>query len=378
MNINSWKFLLITISPYSFTDVNSLAPGRPRCHFKNAIFSLVLLIGIFTSFKDNALRWMPRDLTNDKPTLVQVMACCRQATSRYLSQCWPCSMSPYGVTRSQLKNISAVTVAKGHFSPARHKLGRPPGLNFCDASCCHYSPLLQSPGFYATLLSSKALASMPLSSPPKPWLLCHSPLLQSPDFYAALLSSKALASLPLSSPPNPWLLCHSPLFQSPGFLCHSPLLQSPGFSATLLSSKALASMPLSSPPKPWLLCHSPLLQTPGFSATLLSSKPLASLPLSSPPKPWLLCHSPLLQSPGFSAAFLSSKTLASLPSTSPPLFPYDLHLLYKVLLSTQDFSFCVTKLLLSHEQQSSLSLNGCLPSGLQTQSLTLTLYVLNF
>ena len=32
-------------------------------------------------------------------TLVQVMAWCRQATSHYLSQCWPSFLSPYGVTR---------------------------------------------------------------------------------------------------------------------------------------------------------------------------------------------------------------------------------------------------------------------------------------
>ena len=32
---------------------------------------------------------MPGDLTYDKSTLVQVMAWCRQATSHYLSQCWP-------------------------------------------------------------------------------------------------------------------------------------------------------------------------------------------------------------------------------------------------------------------------------------------------
>ena len=48
-----------------------------------------------------ALRWMPLDLTDDKSTLVQVMAWCRQATSHYLSQCWPRSMSPYGVTGPQ-------------------------------------------------------------------------------------------------------------------------------------------------------------------------------------------------------------------------------------------------------------------------------------
>ena len=39
--------------------------------------------------------------TYDKPTLVQVMAWCRQATSHYLSQCWPRFVSPYGFTRPQ-------------------------------------------------------------------------------------------------------------------------------------------------------------------------------------------------------------------------------------------------------------------------------------
>ena len=48
--------------------------------------------------------WMFLDRTDDKSTLVQVMACCHQATSNYLSQCWPRSMSPYGVTRPQWVN----------------------------------------------------------------------------------------------------------------------------------------------------------------------------------------------------------------------------------------------------------------------------------
>ena len=39
-----------------------------------------------------ALRWMSLDLTDDKSTFVQVMAWCRQATSHYLSQCWPRSL----------------------------------------------------------------------------------------------------------------------------------------------------------------------------------------------------------------------------------------------------------------------------------------------
>ena len=43
-------------------------------------------------------------LSDDKSTLVQVMAWCRQATSHYLSQCWPRSLLPYDITRPQWVN----------------------------------------------------------------------------------------------------------------------------------------------------------------------------------------------------------------------------------------------------------------------------------
>ena len=91
--------------------INSLAPGRSQCHFENVIFNLALLIGTFKSSYDNVLRWMPQNLTDDKLTLVQVMAWCRQATSHYLNQCWPRSPTPYGITRPQwVKNHGGVTL----------------------------------------------------------------------------------------------------------------------------------------------------------------------------------------------------------------------------------------------------------------------------
>ena len=45
--------------------------------------------------------------TNEKSTLVQVMAWCHQATGHYLSQCWPKSMSPYDITRPYWVNSLA-------------------------------------------------------------------------------------------------------------------------------------------------------------------------------------------------------------------------------------------------------------------------------
>ena len=44
---------------------------------------------------------MSLDRTEGKSTLVQLMAWCRQATSHYLSQRWPRSVSPYGVIKPQ-------------------------------------------------------------------------------------------------------------------------------------------------------------------------------------------------------------------------------------------------------------------------------------
>ena len=76
--------------------INSLAPGKSGCDFKNSIFNFVSLTGICRTSYANTLRWMPRDLSNGKSTLVQVMA-----TSHYLSQCWPRSMSPNGIIRPQ-------------------------------------------------------------------------------------------------------------------------------------------------------------------------------------------------------------------------------------------------------------------------------------
>ena len=64
--------------------VNSLAPGKSGCIFKNATFNLVLLISIFRYSYDDALRLMPWDLTEDKSPLLQIMAWCYQATSH----CW--------------------------------------------------------------------------------------------------------------------------------------------------------------------------------------------------------------------------------------------------------------------------------------------------
>ena len=58
----------------------------------NEIFKHILVIDDSDISCLIAISWKPQ---------VQVMAWCREATSHYLSQCWPISMSPYGITRPQ-------------------------------------------------------------------------------------------------------------------------------------------------------------------------------------------------------------------------------------------------------------------------------------
>ena len=79
----------------------SLAPGKFGWNFRYLILQIISVIDGWGISCILTLRWMSFNLNDDKSTLVQVMAWCRQATSHYLSQCWPRSLSPHGVTRPQ-------------------------------------------------------------------------------------------------------------------------------------------------------------------------------------------------------------------------------------------------------------------------------------
>ena len=72
----------------------------PLIHFK-VNFKLILVLDDWGISCAILLIWMSLGFPDDKSTLVQVMAWCRQATSHYLNQCWPRFTSPYGVTRPQ-------------------------------------------------------------------------------------------------------------------------------------------------------------------------------------------------------------------------------------------------------------------------------------
>ena len=100
----SYKGFAVTFElrfPFPLKIINSLAPEGFDYSLKLANFKLISMINILSIFCEIAISWMPQDLTDYLLTLVQVMAWCRQATSHYMSQCWPRSLSPYDITRPQ-------------------------------------------------------------------------------------------------------------------------------------------------------------------------------------------------------------------------------------------------------------------------------------
>ena len=117
--------------------LNSLDPGRFQRNFRKVIFHLFLVIDGWSISCKIVLKWMPMEFTDGKLTLVQVMAWCRQATSHYLRQCWPWSLSPYGVIRLQWVKAWLLTL----------NVRRPSYLGLTRSISCLLMPwLLTSPG----------------------------------------------------------------------------------------------------------------------------------------------------------------------------------------------------------------------------------------
>ena len=117
---------------YSTAGINSLALGRFEQNFRYVIFQLISVTDGWGISCKIALRWMPLHLTDHKSTLVQVMAWCRQATSHYLSQSWPSSMSSYGVTRPQWVKAEHKSICTHNRHPRSLPHRRAISEVFCD------------------------------------------------------------------------------------------------------------------------------------------------------------------------------------------------------------------------------------------------------
>ena len=80
--------------------VNLLAPGKYEWNFRYLILQIISVIDGWGISCELALIWMNVTRPYWWPVNIGSGNDC-QATSHYLSQCWPRSLSPYGVTRPQ-------------------------------------------------------------------------------------------------------------------------------------------------------------------------------------------------------------------------------------------------------------------------------------
>ena len=97
-DINVFKWGLIILSRIirtpaaelikTFIQINSLRPRQNRRHFPDDIFKSILLNeSIWISFEISP-KFVPKGPINNNPSLVQIMACSRQASSHFLNQWW--------------------------------------------------------------------------------------------------------------------------------------------------------------------------------------------------------------------------------------------------------------------------------------------------
>ena len=91
----SWEISQIYI------EANVWLTMRVFSHCLKVYLKLIIQTSDLGTHGETVLMWKPQNTIDDNLILAQVMARCHQATSHYISQCWPRAMSPYGIIRPQ-------------------------------------------------------------------------------------------------------------------------------------------------------------------------------------------------------------------------------------------------------------------------------------
>ena len=148
-----WLWPFLSTIPNLHTNCHLTPQWRGGNNFEIITLKLVYQIDILRNSYEIVLWRMPKHQIRDKSTLVQVMAWCHQATSHYLSQCWPSSLSPYGITRPQwVKNMN---LKKDHHTGGQRFIPSPKherclGITSCKMSwsfsLLYLRPLLPEAG----------------------------------------------------------------------------------------------------------------------------------------------------------------------------------------------------------------------------------------
>ena len=94
-NLHQWKLRICKMHICNITSTGALAASETRA----SADMLSIQVNI-------VMEWKPEDHVDGKSILLQVMAWCHQAGGHYLNQCWPSSMTQYGIPWPQLRCVS--------------------------------------------------------------------------------------------------------------------------------------------------------------------------------------------------------------------------------------------------------------------------------
>ena len=98
------------ISPFVCSFFTNIWVNNTDCYPTSVMLKLLSRMNIWCITYKIAHRRILPTIIDDKSTLAQVVARCRQETSHYKSQCWPLPMSPCDISRQQWVNTYEYTV----------------------------------------------------------------------------------------------------------------------------------------------------------------------------------------------------------------------------------------------------------------------------
>ena len=103
---NSLSRLLLHLSSTNELSRWFPGPGSLEIKIKFSISTIQVIYNFQGISCEIAFMWISLNLVDDKSMLV--MAWCCQAASHYLSQCWPRSVLPYGITSTHWVHLYGV------------------------------------------------------------------------------------------------------------------------------------------------------------------------------------------------------------------------------------------------------------------------------
>ena len=164
----TWKGYYLEGMWKLITEVNSSPPGQNGCHFTDGIFKCIFLNGNVRTSIQYLLKIVPKGPIDNKSVFVQV-----QATSHYLNQYWPSSLTHICGTRGEMSSclfldITFQSTAPIFWNYSNQKSCSSIRLSHLVITTCHLKLIGSFKSHYAHLYNWKLVTETQ-----KAWILTY-------------------------------------------------------------------------------------------------------------------------------------------------------------------------------------------------------------